>query len=178
MLKYPWVRYWTPRCSSVRALRWAGDFLYSFLHFSGMCSFINQLTMASICPFVSISKRRKRDTKPPGIRVMIRSHGGVHTSPAMHCDASCSDTGRASKMADHSKPQRAVWQCGPLQNHKLMSEPDSMKAVMDCITLNVLEPLLWCWHQTLMPWHVLSCISTITMRTFCKANSKTAESRK
>ena len=31
MLKCPWVRYWTPHWSSVRALRWAGDLSREYL---------------------------------------------------------------------------------------------------------------------------------------------------
>ncbi|KAK5876751.1 hypothetical protein CesoFtcFv8_026074 [Champsocephalus esox] len=73
---------------------------YAFLE---RAIFINQDTVASMYPFVSLGFEGRC-----GFRAMIRAHSSSHTSPAMRWDASCSDTRRAPKMADNS----TVWRCG------------------------------------------------------------------
>lgn len=64
----------------------------TFLHFSRVCSF----HLSTHCGLSSslCFHQCKMDMGLSGIRVMIQAQSGSHTFSAMHCDASCSGTGR------------------------------------------------------------------------------------
>lgn len=114
---------------------------YAFLEHA---VFINQLTMASICPFISISagflKKEKgheaASHQSDDLSLQRQSYISCH---ALWCQLQRYRGGLLKWQSQQTaEGWLAVWTA--LQNHRLLSVPDSSKTVVDYITSKVPEP--------------------------------------